>query len=529
MSSNWQSSDSSWQGNHDSAWGLDYEDREPESAHSVIISNPAIDQDDVNTDENMIDPADEPEGNLAGIVRQFSPIVVPLLIGGLIFLLTFFLALKNFTFLHSAGLLPFGLTLLAVAIIQGTFLYYAGNSDLYWLIGFSTGFAIFLLLGCFALFGPIISLLLLIVLISLAIMTVRFCFHPVPEGQVQILYAFGKYHRTLFPGLNYTAPWEHIQSTFNTRETYWACPMQKIQISRDEDIQLAAAIFYQLMPEDAHLALLYVNDWEESLHEIFRTTLQSVISELTPEDFIAWPHGFASRQLSAMELDHNNPQEDYLNRWERVNTRLTQRVQDQVATWGIQINSIKIQDITLIPRIIKPRETGPVMTLSSNRRQSGPFRDDPTTTGKRIIQTPIEDSGPQVVTSQNGKITAKVPNVNPDFTTVSMPKPQVQPQASANPAGRPTRPANKDARSLKEEALSEAYASVRDGRITDPTTIRSIARRFETLANNPEASKDVSFDALRGAQALFQRADVLEEHFKEIESRNSGQPDSQGR
>lgn len=527
MSSDWQSSDASMQEREHPDWDSSYEDQEQDTqyhaAKPVVITNPENhDAEDFYEEDDLIDPMNEPEGRWEGIARQISPIVVPLVIGSLIFLLTFLLALKDFSFIGTAGLLPFGLTLLAVAIIQGTVLYYAGANDLFWLIGFTSGFALFLILGCFAIFGPIVSLTLLGILILLSIVIVRLTFHPVPEGRVDIVHAFGKYRRTLYPGLNYILPWEHIEYKLNTRETHWTCPTQKVQISRDEDIHLAATISYQLMPEDAHLSVLYVNNWEENLHELFRTTLQSVVNELTPEDFIAWPHGFASRQLSSLSLDSGdlNQQEDYLTRWDRINTHMAQRMQDQVATWGVQINGVQIQDITLIPRLAKQAETGSTNSLAA-RKQSGPIKKDQPSTTRIVKEFSSAARIPQEQKSTNKVLTSATESAaaSADYTTVSMPPPQPKAQAQAAPSTRPARTSG-NAKGIKEEALGEAYAAVRNGRITDPTTIRNIALRFEAIANDPEANKNVSFDAARGAQALFQRADVLEAHLAAIARKN---------
>lgn len=63
----------------------------------------------------------------------------------------------------------------------------------------------------------------------------------------------------------------------------------------------------------------------------------------------------------------------------------------------------------------------------------------------------------------------------------------------------------------KEEVLIRAYKQIQSGKVQSPETIRSIASQFLTIANDPEASKNVSFDAARAAQTLFERADLYEE------------------
>lgn len=59
---------------------------------------------------------------------------------------------------------------------------------------------------------------------------------------------------------------------------------------------------------------------------------------------------------------------------------------------------------------------------------------------------------------------------------------------------------------LDEAVLVESYKAVKDGKITDPETIRSIATNFRAIANDPKASRKVSFDAARAAQNLHKQA-----------------------
>ena len=164
---------------------------------------------------------------------------------------------------------------------------------------------------------------------------------------------YGKYARTLYPGPNLKMPLEKVGNRLNTKETTWTCPEQVVKISRDEDVKLIATISYKLLPEDAHLAALQVDNWEDSLQKLFVSTLQSVINELTPSDFMNLPHGTHPRTL----VDINSIDTATITRWDRVNDILVKRVQDQVEKWGVQINYVRIQDVTLIPHLYSKRES----------------------------------------------------------------------------------------------------------------------------------------------------------------------------
>ena len=63
----------------------------------------------------------------------------------------------------------------------------------------------------------------------------------------------------------------------------------------------------------------------------------------------------------------------------------------------------------------------------------------------------------------------------------------------------------------------KAYREVRNGKITDPSTIRHLAQQFEAVARDPEKNKHVSFDAQRAALNLYEEAENLFEEAQRSE------------
>ncbi len=276
-------------------------------------------------------------GNFA---RRFSPVLVPLPFAILIFLV-------SLPFVLRAQIVPLAVLLLALAVMQGTLLYYAGSNDTYWILWLIIGYALFIVVGTMFIFGLGAGLILLIVLLFIGIFMARRSIRQVPEGYADIVLVSGRYARTLYPGFNLKMPWEKVSNRLSTKEISWTCPEQLIKISRDQDVKLVATISYQLMPEDAHIAALNVDNWEESLKKQFVGTLLSVINELEPADIVNWPQG-AHAQTS---LDIGSIDAATITRWDRMNTLLANRIQDKAAKWGVQINSVRIQDITPIPHL----------------------------------------------------------------------------------------------------------------------------------------------------------------------------------
>ncbi|HYX49980.1 MAG TPA: SPFH domain-containing protein, partial [Ktedonobacteraceae bacterium] len=343
---------SSEQGDSNAIWGEGPQEREKDQQPPVSSSTSAApDNQGLVIPPNEHDEVEPPQdanssgkGRFSQIVRRFSPVLVPLPFAILIFLFTLPFTLKGQSYLPP---LPLAVLLIALVIMQGTLLYYAGSNDTYWTLFVIIGYALFLVVGTLAIFGFVASLILLIILLIIGAILARRAIIQVPEGYVDMVMMSGKYARTLYPGPNFKMPLEKVGKRLNTKEITWTCPEQVVKISRDEDVKLIASISYKLLPEDAHLAALQVDNWEAALQKLFVSTLQSVINELSPTDFMNVPQGSHSRTLA----DINSIDAATITRWDRVNTILAKRVQDQVEKWGVLINYVRIQDVTLIPHL----------------------------------------------------------------------------------------------------------------------------------------------------------------------------------
>jgi regulator of protease activity HflC (stomatin/prohibitin superfamily) len=398
-------------------------------------------------------------GNFA---RQFSPVLVPLPFAILVFLF-------SLPFVSRVQIVPLAVLLIALAVMQGTLLYYAGSNDTYWILWLIIGYALFVVVGTMFIFGLAAGLILFIALLFIATFMGRRLIRQVPEGYADIVLMSGKYARTLYPGFNLKMPWEKVSKRLSTKEISWTCPEQIIKISRDQDVKLVATISYQLMPEDAHIAALEVDNWEESLKKQFMGTLLSVINELEPADFLNWPQGSHGRT----SLDKGSIDAATITRWDRINDLLASRIQDKVAKWGIQINFVRIQDITPIPHLVSMGN--PPARMTARPVDAGITR----------------GANPQPAQPQQEQVMAKTI----ENQQGSMQPQTQQPQVASAASG-----------SINIDMLINAYEAVRSGLVKDPKTIRDYARHFEDVANDPS----INFDAARAAQNLYQRAMMYE-------------------
>jgi regulator of protease activity HflC (stomatin/prohibitin superfamily) len=374
---------------------------------------------------------------------------------------------------------PVTVVLLAIALAQGIALTYAGNNNSLWAISNVGAFCLFLLVATFTIFGLLPGILLFIVLLALVGVVIRLYLAPVPEGYVTILYAFGKYSRTLEAGFNIRLPWETMGPELNIAETQWNCPPQRVQMSRTEDVILRATFSYQLLPKLAYLAVTQVNRWEDSLQEVCIATLQTLVTTFTPDDLIIWQRGLHSRPGEAAMPAGS------LARWEQVNAYLFEQIRDRVEPWGVQLNWVRIHDIVLAPHNAPVIEEALVT---------------PTAATAKAAQAPTEPDMPHPVQAK----------------TVSASPPSMQPPPAAQPIqSRP--PVFTLPKTLKDEDLEKVltgvYNQVRDERITDPDTIRSIADTFAAIAADKEKSKLLSFDAERASLTLYKQARKYEDAY----------------
>jgi regulator of protease activity HflC (stomatin/prohibitin superfamily) len=406
---------------------------------------------------------------LRTVARQLSPVLFPLPFALLVFFFTLPATLQGPP-AHPSVLVT-GILLLALTLLQGALLYFAGSNDTLWMLYIVCGYALFIVVGAFAAFGPIAALVTLGTLILLGFILAQRGVRPTKEGYVDLVESFGRYTHTLYPGLNLLMPWERVSHRLNIQETTWTCPLMRVPTSRDQDVQLTATISYQLLPEDAHLAALTVKDWEASLQKLFIGTVQSVINELTPGDFVAWTQSIYTRTGSDAGF---NPAA--ATRWDRINTTLSRRMQDRVATWGVQINWVRIQDITLLPNTSHAHPASIAADLG----------------GTTEIIRPDPAPAPQ----------APEPVRLERVETVQSPPPPPPPAASSPASG---------AKLPSVETLKDMYNAIRQSIITDPVVILDVARQFESLANDPVASKTIDFDAARAANTLRQRAQKMQE------------------
>jgi regulator of protease activity HflC (stomatin/prohibitin superfamily) len=157
-----------------------------------------------------------------------------------------------------------------------------------------------------------------IVLVVLAILTLFAGVKMVSQGYHWTVERFGRYTRTLMPGLNLIVPFfDRIGHKMNMMEQVIGIPQQEVITKDNATVTVDGVAFFQVF--DAAKASYEVADLERAVITLTMTNIRSV--------------------MGSMDLDQ------VLSHRDEINERLLRVVDAAVAPWGLKVNRIEIKDI----------------------------------------------------------------------------------------------------------------------------------------------------------------------------------------
>ena len=157
-----------------------------------------------------------------------------------------------------------------------------------------------------------------LVLVALVVLVLAAGVKTVPQGFNYTIERFGRYTRTLKPGLNLIVPFiDRVGAKMNVMEQVLDVPTQEIITKDNATVSVDGVTFFQVL--DAARAAYEIRGLENAPLNLTMTNVRTV--------------------MGSMDLDQ------LLSHRDEINDRLLRVVDSAAASWGIKITRIEIKDI----------------------------------------------------------------------------------------------------------------------------------------------------------------------------------------
>ncbi len=150
------------------------------------------------------------------------------------------------------------------------------------------------------------------------------CVRIVQQYETSLVFTLGRYTRTLQPGLNLIIPIVEWTRSVDMRVLTRDIPKQQVITKDNVPVTINGVVYFKVIKAEA--AILEVQDYNYALTQYAQAALRDVVGGMTFDDLLA------ERQKIGEEI-------------EKI-------VAKESANWGLEVGSIKIQDVD-VPEDLK--------------------------------------------------------------------------------------------------------------------------------------------------------------------------------
>src|SRR5580698_10378970 len=172
--------------------------------------------------------------------------------------------------------------------------------------------------------SSVIAIVVLVILVALVVAAVSRSVRIVPQASAGIIERFGRYHRTLYAGLNMVTPFvDHMRPLIDLREQVVSFPPQPVITEDNLVVNIDTVIYFQVT--EPRSATYEIANYIQAIEQLTVTTLRNVVG--------------------GMDLEATLTSRD------QINGQLRGVLDEATGRWGLRVARVELRSIEPPPSI----------------------------------------------------------------------------------------------------------------------------------------------------------------------------------